>query len=77
MACTVPWPIRGWFTRRFKDLCDEHDAAYVRRIWWMKVDSDFKIAWELSKRGYPILAYLSVPYLGTLGTLYWLWKKYI
>lgn len=76
MACTVPWPLRRWFEARFADLCREHDAQYVKRVWWAKVDSDFKIAYELSSRGYPLLAYASVPYLAILGTIYWLWKKY-
>jgi len=59
------------------DLCREHDAYYTTRIWRHKVYSDFFIAARLADRGCYKAAYASVPYLSVLGTIYWLWKKYV
>lgn len=76
MACSVPWPIKGWFERHHRDICDNHDAAYVTRVWSAKVAGDFVVSATLAERGCYLLAYLAVPYLAVCGTLYWLWKKW-
>jgi hypothetical protein len=75
MACTVPWPFRKWFESRFADLCHAHDDAYVKRIWHAKVVSDYVLALHIADRGYGWLAFCSIIYNVTLGTIYWWWKK--
>ena len=78
-ACTLPaiFGLQKWFDARFEDLCYEHDAAYTTRIWKYKVEGDFQLALGFAKKGYPILAFLSIFYTGIFGSIYWLWRKYI
>ena len=56
-------------------LHNEHDKAYLKRVWRDKVASDFEVARALSERGYYFLACLSVPYLAVFGTALWVFKK--
>lgn len=53
-----------------------HDDAYVARVWKLKVVSDFELCSLMAARGYILLAYGAFAYVTTLGTIYWLWKKY-
>lgn len=76
MACTVPWPLGKWMDENHADICDEHDAAYLTRVWRNKVAADFVVGQRFSGRGYYLIAYASVPYLAVFGTIYWLWGKY-
>ena len=76
MACTVPWPLNVWMNKNHPDICKEHDDAYVKRIWSIKVASDFVVSQRFAERGYYSIAYVAVHYLAVFGTIYWLWKKY-
>lgn len=75
MACTFPF-FRKWLNEQFGDLCQMHDEAYVARVWKLKVASDFELCSLMAARGYILLAYGAFIYVTTLGTVYWLWKKY-
>ena len=74
-GCSVPIK-KVWFDERFKELCDWHDAEYKKRVWQDKVIADFVVTAEFAKRGYPLIAYGSIPYFHILGTAFWLYKKY-
>lgn len=76
--CTIPsiLGLQAWFDKRFKDLCEQHDNAYVARVWKLKVDSDFALAYGFALRGYALLGVLAFVYVSTFGTLFWLVKKW-
>lgn len=78
MACTVPklFGFRDWFESKFKALCDDHDALYLKRVWKIKWMADFLISAQIAERGYVALAIAAFIYNAVLGTPYWLWKKY-
>jgi hypothetical protein len=69
--------LKDWFDNRFRDLCDEHDTYYVKRIWQDKVYSDFHFCARMAARGYMTLAFFSFIFFCTIGTTFWLWKKYV
>lgn len=76
--CTIPslLGLQKWFDKRFKDLCEQHDAAYLVRKWKTKVEADFALAYGFALRGYALLGILAFIYVSTLGTGYWLWKRF-
>jgi len=76
--CTLPslLGLQNWFDKRFKDLCEQHDTAYVLREWKSKVQSDFALAYGFALRGYAFIGFCALIYVSTLGTIYWLFKKY-
>lgn len=76
-SCTI-WPpaVKRWFDSKFGDLCDDHDAEYVKRVWRDKWVADLVMAYGFMTRGAVTIAYLSLAYNFILGTIYWTWKKY-
>jgi hypothetical protein len=78
MTCTVPtlFGCQAWFDVRFKDLCQAHDDAYVTGSFRDKVGADLIITGSLIRRRYATLGISCFVYVTTLGTLYWVWKRY-
>lgn len=76
--CTIPslFGLQNWFDKRFKDLCEQHDAAYVIRTWRAKVEGDFALAYGFALRGYALLGICAFIYVSTLGSVYWAVKKF-
>jgi capsid protein len=75
MTCSFPF-FKTWLEDRFGDLCEQHDFDYVQRIWVRKVASDFEFCAGVAARGHTLLSLGAFVYFTTLGTIYWLWKKY-
>lgn len=74
MSCSFPI-FRNWFNARFKDLCDKHDAEWVKRDWRVKVVSDHEMCRALAERGHIALSYGAALWF-VIGIPFWLWKKY-
>lgn len=70
--CTIPeiFGVRGWFEKRFGDLCDEHDKDYVEKTVSRK-EADKKLYRGMKERGHPILA--AATYYGFLRPFGWLY----
>jgi hypothetical protein len=75
MTCTFPF-FKDWLEKNFGDLCEQHDFDYVQRVWIRKVASDYEFCAKVASKGYALLALGALVYFKTVGTLYWLWKKY-
>ena len=76
--CTSP-KILGfdrWFQEKFGDLCHAHDVAYLERVWSVKMQSDYDLTAGMIQRGYFWLGVGTFLFVASLGSLYWLWKKY-
>ncbi len=76
--CTIlRWfGLQDWFDAHFLDLCLAHDDAYTKRVWRQKITADFDLAAGMAARHYAVLAFGTLVFVSTFGTIYWLWKKY-
>ena len=73
MTCTlikIPY-FYSWYEREFKDLCKEHDIAYITRK-HSKAKADYEFAKGLWERGHPFIAVGSYAFVATFGWFYWL-----
>jgi hypothetical protein len=72
--CTIPtiFHVREWFERKFGDICEAHDAAYVLRSGKWKADKMFyKAIWE---RGPIVLIIPTFLFFNTFGFFYYYTK---
>jgi hypothetical protein len=78
MHCTIPSLLgfRTWFEKRFSDLCEEHDAHYVRRD-VPKTWADVKVAYKIARRDvkYIPLGVGALVALLVLPRAYTIWYK--
>ena len=75
--CSVP-RILGfgdWFDSRFDDLCHEHDRRYKTLNPLKKIQADFSMSSKVCQRGYVLLGIVSLCFLLSFGTVYWVWKR--
>lgn len=77
MRCSVPriFGFDKWFERHFSDLCKKHDKEYKTFCPYKKIKADISMAWHMAKRKFPLLAFLTLIFLSTCGSVYWIYKR--